>query len=476
MTFGQFLAILRARYLAALLVLCVTVGTTLGVSLLLPKKYTATATVVMDLKPDPVTAAMYGGMASPAMMATQVDVLQSDRVAQRVVRNLRLTENPNVRAQWMEDAKGKGSIEQWLGEVFQKSMDVKPSRESSVIAVSYKAPDPAFAAALANAFVQAYLETTLELRVDPAKQYSSFFDTRSKNARETLEHAQSKLSAYQNDKGIIATDERLDVETARLNELSSQLVGLQALSSESGSRQVQARGASADKLQEVLNNPLVAGLKADLSRAEARLQEMGSRLGDAHPQVLESKANIASLRSKVEAETQRVTGGVSVTNTINKQRESEVRASLEAQRSKVLKLKAVRDEAAVLIRDVESAQRAYETIVARFNQSSLESQNNQSNANVLTPASPPLEPSSPKTMLNLALSIFVGTLLAVGTALLRELMDWRVRSPQDVADAMGIAVIGVLPKRKGAGIGAKIRPTVTQQRMVARLAAPARGG
>ena len=322
--------------------------------------------------------------------------------------------------------------------------------------------------------MQAYLETTLELRVDPAKQYSSFFDTRAKEARETLEHAQSKLSAYQKEKGIIATDERLDVENSRLNELSSQLVALQAVASESGSRQVQAQGASADKLQEVLNNPLVAGLKADLSRAEARLQELESRLGDAHPQVQEAKANIAALRSKVEAETRRVTGGVGVTNTINRQRETEVRASLEAQRSKVLRLKAVRDEGAVLMRDVESAQRAYETVVARFNQSALESQNTQSNANVLTPASPPLEPSSPKVLLNIALSIFVGTLLAVGTALLRELMDRRVRSPQDVADAMGIAVIGVLPKAAGRRLIGPNRPTLTQRRMVARLSAPSK--
>ncbi len=474
MTFGQFIAILRARFWSALLVFIVTVGTTVGVSLVLPRKYTATATVVLDLKPDPVTAAMYGGMASPAMMATQVDVLQSDRVAQRVVRNLKLTENPQIRAQWLEDAKGQGSIEQWLGQTFQKSMDVKPSRESSVISISYKAADPAFAAALANAFVQAYLETTLELRVDPAKQYSSFFDTRAKEARETLERAQAKHSAYQKEKGIIATDERLDVENARLNELSSQLVALQAVASESGSRQAQAQGASADKLQEVLNNPLVAGLKADLSRAEARLQELNSRLGDAHPQVEESKANIAALRSKVEAETKRVTGGVGVTNTINRQRESEVRASLEAQRGKVLRLKAVRDEGAVLMRDVESAQRAYETVVARFNQSALESQNTQSNANVLTPASPPLEPSSPKVLLNIALSIFVGTLLAVGTALLRELMDRRVRSPQDVADAMGLAVVGVLPKPAGRRLMGAQRPTLTQQRMVARLAAPSK--
>jgi polysaccharide biosynthesis transport protein len=456
MTFGQFLAILRARFWSALLVFVLIVGVTLGVSLWLPKKYTAVATVVVDLKPDPVSAAIYGGVAPPAMMATQVDIILSERVAQRVVRNLKLTSNPQVREQWLEAADGKGTIEQWLGQTFQKSIEVKPSRESSVIAVSYKAPDPAFAAALANAFVQAYLETTLELRVDPAKQYSAFFDTRSKEAREALERAQAKLSAYQKEKGIIATDERLDVENSRLNELSSQLVMLQAVASESGSRQVQARGASADKLQEVLSNPLVAGLKADLSRAEARLQEMSARFGDAHPQVQEAKENISALRSKVEAETQRVTGGVGVTNTINRQREAEVRASLEAQRSKVLRLKAVRDEGAVLSRDVESAQRAYDLIGARFNQTSLESQNTQSNANVLTAASPPLQPSSPKVLLNTGVAVVLGILLAIGAA----------------ADAVGLVVVGVLPRSAGRRLIGRDRPTATQLRMVARLGAP----
>ena len=152
-----------------------------------------------------------------------------------------------------------------------------------------------------------------------------------------------------------------------------------------------------------------------------------------------------------------------------------MRASLDAQRSKVLRLKAVRDEGAVLMRDVESAQRAYETITARFNQSALESLNTQSNANMLTPASPPLEHSSPKVLLNSALAVFVGTLLAVGTALLRELIDRRVRSPQDVADAMGLAVVGLLPKPAGRRLFGADRPTRAQQRMLARLSAPSRG-
>lgn len=476
MNIAQFISILRARWWVALLVFVLTVGTALGVSLLLPKQYTAVASIVVDFKPDPVSAMMYAGMASPAMIATQVDVIRSERVARRVVRNLRLNENPQVRQQWLESTEGEGDIESWLVDLLQKQMDVQPSRESSVITVSYKAPDPQFAAALANAFVQAYLQTTLELRVDPAKQYSTFFDNRAKEAREALEKAQTKLSAFQKDKGIIATDERLDVENARLNELSSQAVMLQALASEAGSRQMAARGASADKMQEVLGNPLVSGLTADLLRAEARLQELSARLGDNHPQVVEAKANIASLRAKVDSETRRVTGGVSVSNTIARQREADVRAALEAQRAKVLRLKAVRDEGAVLQRDVESAQRAFEMVVQRLSQSTLESQTTQSNINLLTSATPPLDPSSPRILLNTALAIVLGALLAVGLALLLEVMDRRIRGVADVSQALGLPVIGVMPTPDARRLVGWKKPSLAQQRVVGRLAAPAKEG
>lgn len=475
MSFGQFLSILKARRWVALAVLLATVSITLGVSLLLPKQYTATASVVVDSKPDPVSAMLYSGAASPGYMATQVDVLQSERVALRVVRDLKLNENEQVRQQWLAEADGKGSIETWLSQVFQRQMDVQPSRESSVINVSYKAPDPQFAAALANAFVQAYLKTSLELRVDPARQYSSFFDTRSKEARDALENAQRKLSAYQKEKGIIASDERLDVETARLAELSSQSVLLQSLASESSSRQIQSRGGQAERMQEVLNNPVISGLKVDLSRAEGRLQELSSRLGDNNPQVQETKATIESLRSKIAAEVRSVTGGVGVSNTINRQREADVRAALEAQRAKVLRLKAVRDEGTVLIRDVESAQRSFESITQRFTQTSLESQTTQSNINLLTTATPPLEPSSPRLLLNSLLAIFIGTLLAVGAALLLEIKDRRVRNVEDVVAALGLPVIGIMPKPTTRKPGGANKPSLAKQRVVGRLAAPGKG-
>jgi polysaccharide biosynthesis transport protein len=469
MTFSQFLSVLRARWWVVALVLGLTVATTLIVSLLLPRQYTATASVVVDFKPDPISAVMFGGMASPAFMATQVDIITSERVAQRVVRNLRLNESPQVRQQWLDETGGEGTIEQWLSQLFQKQLDVKPSRESSVINISYRAPDPRFAAALANAFMQAYIQTGVELRVDPARQYAGFFDNRAKEARDTLEKAQSRLSAFQKANGIVATDERLDVENARLNELSSQLVMLQALASESASRQAQANSAQGDRLSEVLNNPIVGQLKADINRGEARLQELNTRYGENHPQVQETKANLAELRSRLDAETRKVTSGVGVTNTINRQREAEIRASLEAQRAKVLRMKAVRDDGLVILREVESAQLAYQQLQQRINQTSLESQTTQGNVNVLTQAEPPLEASFPKIPLNVALAVFLGLLLATGTALLLEMMDRRVRSVDDVLTSLDLPVIGIMPKPGDKGVMGRKRVSMLQQRLMAPL-------
>ena len=476
MSFGQMIAILRARWWIAAIVLIVTVAGTVAVTMRMPKMYTANAMMIVDTKPDPVSAMMYGGMASPLFMATQVDIIQSDRVAARVVRNLKLAQNPQVREQWLAASDGKVNIEVWLAELFQKAMAVQPSRQSSVITLSYRAPDPQFASALANAFVQAYLETGLEMRVDPAKQYSNFFDSRAKDAREKLEAAQAKMSTYQQEKGIIATDERLDIENTKLNELSSQLVSMQAVASESHVRQAQAQGGSADQMQEVMGSGVISGLKSELSRSEISLQEMSNRLGDNHPQVVEAKLAIDGLKSKIEVETRRATSSVGVSANINRQRVAELRGSLEAQRNKLLRMKGMRDEGAVLARDVESAQRAYDAVVGRLNQSTLESQATLSNVSVLTPATPPVEPSSPQLMKAAMASLMAGALAGLALAFGIELLDRRVRTKEDVSEAMGgLTVLAVLPKPAGRKLIGAGRATAVHQRMMGRLPAPAKG-
>ncbi len=450
MNFQQFLLILRARIKVVLFTLAATVATTLVVSLILPKQYSSSTAVVIDVKSDPIVGVTLPAMIAPGYMATQVDIIQSDKVAEKVVKMLKLDQHPTAREEWRESTEGKGTIQARLVGLLKKKLDVKPSRESSVITIHYTATDPKFAQLIANAFAQAYIETNIELRVEPAKQYATWFDERSKHLRDGLERAQAKLSAYQRGQGIVGADERLDVENARLAELSTQLVVAQGQRADTQSRQAEVK-ADAETLPEVIQNPLMQSLKSDLARQESKFKELGAQFGHNHPQYQRMQAEVDSMRVKLDAEMKRVAGSIGAANRVNLQKESEMRAALEAQKARVLGIKKKRDELTVLQRDVESAQRTYELVSQRLAQSELESLATQTNVALLNPASEPIEHSSPKLWLNLALSVFLGSMLGLGAAFLMEMTDRRIRSAEDLAEGLGLPVLGVLDARAGAG-------------------------
>lgn len=130
---------------------------------------------------------------------------------------------------------------------------------------------------------------------------------------------------------------------------------------------------------------------------------------------------------------------------MNQSRLAQVRSELAAQRAKVLQLNSLRDEAAVLQRDVQNAQRAYDTMTQRATQSSVESQNTQTNISVIKQATAPAAASSPNVRRNALAALFVGVLLAVGVALGREVLDRRLRTTADVLTELKQPLLVVLP-------------------------------
>lgn len=445
MTLNQFLLMIKARYKLVLAIILTVVTSAVGISLLLPKSYTATAAVVLDVKsPDPIAGMVLPGMYQPGYMATQVDLLRSERVLRGVIQKLNLTESPQLREIWAKDTQSApGSMEPWLAALLLEKLDAVPAKESNVINISFSGQDPNFAAAIANSVVDSYINTTLELRVDPAKQYRAMFENQAKTARNQLEAAQAKLSEYQQKNGIVATDERMDIENARLAELSTQYVSVQGASADVRSRDNAAQGAS-DRSPEVLANPVLARLSSELALLEARLKETLANLGEAHPQVVQLRANIAELRSKISSETTKVNASLGVTTRASKEREASIRIALDQQRQKVLALKAQRDEANVLIKDVQTAQESYDRINARLSQTSLESQSTQTNVSVVQRATAPYKPSGPKILLNTALAFIVGLVLSLGVVASLEIWDRRLRSAEDVTVTLNLPLLGTL--------------------------------
>jgi chain length determinant protein EpsF len=456
MSLQQVLTILAARRRMALGVFFGIVAAIMAITFILPPLYTATASVVIDAKTDPVAGVLYTDQLLAGYVATQADVISSVRVAQRVVKTLKLDQSPALIKKWKSDTDGVGDISIWLANrMIDKYLTVQTAHESlthpgNVIDISIKWPDRHLSAVIANAFAQAAIETNIELKIEPAKQYANWFDQRSKSLHASLVEKQKRLSDFQNANGIIlSSDDKLDVETARLTELSTQLVQMQTTRQESTSRQRQV-SADNDALPEVLQNPLIATLKDSLTAAEARQSDVVSRLGKNHPDYQAAEAEVQGIRARIAQETAKIATSLGSANQVNLRRESDLRQALEAQKQRVLLLKRQHDEAANLQTDVEAAQRDLDAVSLRFAQSSLESQAQQTNIVLLTTAADPIEPSSPRVLRNFLISLFLGLTCAIGSAVLMEVRRPLVRGDAEALKSLGVPLLAKVNRIKPA--------------------------
>jgi succinoglycan biosynthesis transport protein ExoP len=439
MSVQQILLALHARYKIALLLLLATIAIALPLIQRLPKQYTATASLVVDVRsPDPVTAIL-----RPSNMATQEDIIKSDRVAQRVVDLLRLQDDAAAREQWRLAAGGKGTFEAWLVARLQKKLTVTPPRrDSNVLSIDFSAADAATAAAVANAFAQAYMDVSVELKVEPAKQYAHWFAEQGKSQREKLEKAQARLSEFQQKKGLIAgKEDAVDAETARLSELTSQLTVLQAQTSDTRSKE-RSRGQA---LPELMQNPVISGLRIDINRQEAKLKDAAANLGVNHPRYRAMEAELQELKSRLQAEIAYATKGYAASTQVGVDKENELMAAIEAQKKKILQMRSLRDQLAVLQRDVDAAKNAYDAVAHRYMQANLESQATQTNVFLLNPAVEPLAPSNPNVVRLMLMAVVFGALAGLAAALGLEMLDRRVRSADDVTQMLQLPVLTVVP-------------------------------
>ena len=201
----------------------------------------------------------------------------------------------------------------------------------------------------------------------------------------------------------------------------------------------------------MVQNPLIHTLKVEVARQEGKLRELAGNLGKNHPEYQRMESEIASLKQRLQAETRVITSGFTTASAVSKDKEAQLTAEIEAQKKKVLGLMQARDQIAALQRDLETAQKAYESVSQRVAQSKLESQFAQTNVSILALASEPATPSFPNLLLNTIAAIFLGTLCGIGTALGLEILDQRVRSAHDVAEMLQLPVLGVIPRRKRPG-------------------------
>lgn len=326
---------LRSRWRTALIVWAVIVGAALVLSLALPPRYEASSTLVLDIgNVDPIRGQeiFKPAGAVSTYQATQIDVLKSEEVVRGALRALGLHKDAEWQAKWRESTEGRGDFEAWLAGMLVRKLTVRPSRDSNAVNLTFISPDAKFSAAVVNAIVNSYLDTTLKMRAGPARQYNTFFEERAKPLRYALEQAKARLSDYEQKYGLIVSDAQdEDIESKRLTELTTQLVALEDEATNAANRQRQA--SKGDQMREVRNDPEVIALTTQLAQEEAGLAKLMTDLGERHPDVAQARKAIDDVRARLSVAARRAATTLTVPVKANVARLAELRAAIERQRA-----------------------------------------------------------------------------------------------------------------------------------------------
>jgi chain length determinant protein EpsF len=457
MNLTQFLLALRARRKAFALVMIATIVAAIAIALIVPKRFVATTTILADM-PDNQQLGTTGRVLSPrertGYIQTQVDLIQSGRVAQKVAKDLKLAQGAGVREDWEKATGGVGTIDEWIGTALLEKLKVDVSA-SNVITITFASSEPRKATDVANGFAKAYIETSLALRTEPTKEAAVWFNDQMKVLRAQVNQAQSKLTQYQKEKGITWVEERADVEAARLTDLGTQLSTARNATYDAQTRYRQAQEVLAsgtpDALPEIMSNAAIATARADVIRTETALAAVSNDLGPNHPVYQRLAADVPVARERLTSEMKKVVTSLGNVAQQTQRREEELKNALAEQHKRILEQKDFRVEMSTLTRDVDTTQRAYDAALTRLVAAQVESRANQASVAVLTPAIEPIEPTFPRVGLISILSVVVGALLAIGVVFLLETMDRRVRSRADLESRLAVPTLGRLSKWQPTG-------------------------
>jgi polysaccharide biosynthesis transport protein len=383
---------------------------------------------------------------------TQTKILGSETLALQTIRSLDLSRYPEFGGTPNATAFSQGGAIQKRPAIlsaFLGSMGVKRVPNTRLIEVTFEAEDPQLAAGIVNSHLQNYIEQNFKSKYDATTQASTWLSSELEDLRMKVEKAEDARIAYQRENQIWQIDEKQDITTEKLNDLSKAVTESQTSLAEKEALYRMAVSGNVDALPEAQGNPVVEDLlkrKSDLSEQYA---EALALTGPNYPKVQrlavqqkEVDENLAKARKTMVETVQEEY------NTARSHVEI-LQEALDKQKTQANDLAEKLVQYHILQHDAESYKQLYDGLQQKLKEATLTAGLHSTNIRVVDPALAPSGPSRPQKARNILLAFLVGLIGGVGLAIFREYLDNTVKSPDDIEALTGLPSLAVVPSLPG---------------------------
>jgi uncharacterized protein involved in exopolysaccharide biosynthesis len=379
------------------------------------------------------------GGESVEFFQTQVEVIKSRPVAQRVIDTLDLKDKKP------ELARAGDPVVAFLG-----SISVEPIRNTRLVEIRVEDPDPKLAADVANALANAYVHQNLELKLSAARDALSWLTAQVSDLKTKVNESELALQRYREQAGLVQVEEKQSLGARKLAEFNSAYIEAKAKRLEMETRLAELRRASQrpEALESsplVINNPLVQRLKGQLVELEVQRSKLLKTYREKHPEVLKIQSQVDEISQKIREEVSRLALSMESEYNALKARENAMLQAVNQYRDEAQSLGKKEIQLGILKREADSNQQLYDVLLKRLKETSLSQGLDSNNVRIVETAIVPTRPVKPRTTLNLVLGAVVGLVVGLCAAFFLEYMDDTVRTPEQVERALGAPVFSLIP-------------------------------
>ncbi|MCA0902364.1 GumC family protein [Qipengyuania aquimaris] len=444
----------------------------LAVSLLMTPKYVATAQLQIDQSADRVLGESESVQPDVAIqdadrfLQTQIDVLNSRTMALRVARSLNLIGNEEFFSEMNTELPEQTtamdynkSLTEATIKLIKDNLSIALPRNSRVVSISFESPSSELSARLANAYAENYIAYNLQRKYNSSEYAREFLSDQLSEAKTRLEASEEALNGYARSAGLIITDTPGDqgADAGRSQSLNSSslvltnsaLVDAATDRAEAEARWQAVRNVAPLSIPEVLANPAVQDLVKERAAAQAALRQEQSRHLDEHPNVVMLREQVAELDQQVDALASQIKRSIFLQYQSAQRRENEIQNQVDQFRNVNEREQDLGVQYGILARETETNRVLYEGLLQRYKDISAAAGIATNNVSMVDDATPPVFPSSPNLLINLALSLVGGIILAGGLVLMREQLDDTIRVTEDLEFKLGLSPIGAVPVYDG---------------------------
>lgn len=441
---SESLSFFRRRLVWILAGLAIAVVCGLAISLLMPKTYTAQASVMLT-QPSGSLDDLLGQTAAPTgltgdLVDTQVEVIQSRDMATRVAEALGWTEGL--------PAEERREVLDYI----QSNIAVERSGSSYALSIQFDAESPEAAAAGANEFARQFANWEVSADREQNRESRRLVEARLSQLRDQAQEDTRQLQQYRINNNLLSTTGATMTEQ-EISSYNQQVVTARAEAAEAEARlrtaqaQLQS-GSSGDDTGEALGSAVVSNLRAQEAVLAGQVANLSSRYGANHPQLIRAQNELQEVRSQIQSEIGRVISNLRAEREVANQRLASLNSSLSGASAKLSDNNASMVGLIGLERAAEASQTIYETYLNRYNELLAAEGSEQPNARILTTAEIPVDPSAPNIPLNLVLSVVIGLGLGVVMAYIAEALFQGITTGEQVRQELGQNFLASIPLLK----------------------------